>query len=163
MEHLAFILLNLEEAFPGRWDGSILKHSLLLRCAAIHPAFPGRLLETVLQISVPHYIYPIDRLQQREKMWDEYLLGIVLECPTASWLQHVKNDSTIQDLGTNIGGMLHRWGILCYAVQHVRFWSLRSWPMSDMNAGNGWFSCSEKLSRLPWLVKQTMYSPENSV
>jgi len=124
MEHLVFVLLNPEEAFHVRWDGSPSQPLVVVAMRTIHPAFLRWLIENVLQTSVPHYVYPIDRFQLWEKIWDEYLLGIILEYSTASWLQHVINGSTIQDLGTNIGCIMHRWSILFYAVQHARFSSM---------------------------------------
>jgi len=77
--------------------------------------------ETFLQISVPHYVYPIDRHKLWEKIWGEYLLGIVLEYPSASWLQRVNNGSTIEDFGTDIGCMLHRWRnpLLCSPARQI--------------------------------------------
>ena len=60
-------LAQYEGSFPNSVGWGILKDSLLPWFASIHPVFPRRLLENVLQISVPRYVYPIGSLQLWEK------------------------------------------------------------------------------------------------
>ena len=100
-------------------------------------------------------IFSANSFKLRGDIWKNHFLGILLKCRQALGL-------TIRTIAapSKTLASIPRW-ILAGCEDFVRhsirsdFDPCRSWPISEMDGGYAWFSCSKKLSRLHCLAWQS--------